>query len=200
MSLQPFRRSFRKIHIVGILILTVVILSSSTSAEEKRDFSRWEKAIAAFEEQDAKKPPPQNAIVFVGSSSVRLWKLQKSFPDLQTINRGFGGSQIVDSVHFAERIILKHEPRIVALYAGDNDIAAGKSPTQVAADFKQFVKTVRIMLPKTRIIFIAIKPSIKRWNLGDDGKLRPELFIKDGLHLNDTGYKLWAATIKPHLK
>ena len=200
MSLQPFRRSFRKIHIVGILILTVVILSSSTSAEEKRDFSRWEKAIAAFEEQDAKKPPPQNAIVFVGSSSVRLWKLQKSFPDLQTINRGFGGSQIVDSVHFAERIILKHEPRIVALYAGDNDIAAGKSPTQVAADFKQFVKSVRIMLPKTRIIFIAIKPSIKRWNLGDDGKLRPELFIKDGLHLNDTGYKLWAATIKPHLK
>ena len=126
MSLQPFRRSFREIHIVGILILTVVILPSSTSAEEKRDFSRWEQAIAAFEEQDAKKPPPKNAILFVGSSSVRLWKLQKSFPDLQTINRGFGGSQVVDSVHFAERIILKHEPRIVALYAGDNDIAAGK--------------------------------------------------------------------------
>jgi lysophospholipase L1-like esterase len=137
----------------------------------------------------------------------------------------------VESVHFAERFILKHEPRIIALYAGDNDIAAGKSPNQVAADFKQFVKTVRRKLPKTRIIFISIKPSIKRWNqaekmktanslierqcredkrlvfldiftpmLGDNGKPRPELFIKDGLHLNEAGYKLWTATIKPHLK
>jgi hypothetical protein len=113
-----------------------VILPSVTWGEDTQDFSKWEKAIVAFEQQNRQKPHPQNAIVFVGSSSIRLWKLQKLFPDLQTINRGFGGSQIADSVHFAERIILKHKPRIVALYAGDNDIAAGKSPMQVAADFK----------------------------------------------------------------
>jgi lysophospholipase L1-like esterase len=231
MSLQQFRRAVRGIGIAGIIILTTAISFSNSRGEEKQNFSRWEKAIAAFEEQDRQKPPPKNAILFVGSSSIRHWKLDNSFPDLQTLNRGFGGSQIVESIHFAKRIILKHEPRIVALYAGDNDISAGKSPKQVAADFKHFVKTVRDELPQTRIIFIAIKPSIKRWNLaekmktanalierqcredkllvyldvftpmlGEDGKPRPELFIKDGLHLNETGYKLWAATIKQYLK
>lgn len=127
MSLQPFR----SINIAGILILTTIIITSVTSGEEEKGFSRWEKAIAAFEEQDRQKPPPKNAILFVGSSSIRLWKLPNSFPDLQTINRGFGGSQIADSVHFAKKIILKHEPRIVALYAGDNDISSGKIPKQV---------------------------------------------------------------------
>ena len=117
MNMQQFRRLFGGIGLMGILILTTVIFPSVTWGEAQQDFSRWEKAIAAFEEQDRQKPPPKNAILFVGSSSIRLWKLQKSFPDLRTINRGFGGSQIADSVNFAERILLKHEPRIVALYA-----------------------------------------------------------------------------------
>lgn len=136
-------------------------------AQEKRDFTRWEKAIAAFEQQDKDKPPPSNAVLFVGSSSIRMWNVAKSFPDLEVINRGFGGSQIVDSVHFAPRIIIKHKPRIVVLYAGDNDIAGGKSPEQVCADFQAFVKVVHKDLPKTRIAFICIKPSPSRWKLVD---------------------------------
>ena len=120
-----------------------------------------------FEQADAEKPPPKKAIVFVGSSSIRKWDLRKSFPDLKTINRGFGGSQIEDSTHFSDRIVTKHEPRVIVLYAGDNDIARGKSPKQVHADFQAFVKKVHASLRETKIVYIGIKPSIARWKLVD---------------------------------
>jgi hypothetical protein len=94
------------------------------AAAQERDFSRWEKAIAAYEEQDKTKPPPKKAVLFVGSSSIRLWDLKKSFPDVETINRGFGGSHIVDATHFVNRVVTKQEPRVVVFYAGDNDIAS----------------------------------------------------------------------------
>ncbi|MFQ5732154.1 MAG: SGNH/GDSL hydrolase family protein [Planctomycetaceae bacterium] len=131
---------------------------------------RWAKAIAAFEKQDRRSPPPKNGLLFVGSSSIWLWKLDKSFPHRKAINRGFGGSEIADSIDYADQLILKHKPRIVVLYAGDNDIARGKSAKRVAADFRRFVKTVHAKLPKTRILFIAIKPSIRRWKLADTMK------------------------------
>ena len=136
-------------------------------ADEKADFARWEKAIEAFEQKDRDKPPPRNGILFAGSSSIVRWDLAKSFPDRQVINRGFGGSQIADSVHFAPRIILKHEPRIIVFYAGDNDLAAGKTPERVAADFQELLHAVHKELPTTRILFLAIKPSLARGKLID---------------------------------
>jgi lysophospholipase L1-like esterase len=132
--------------------------------------NRWEARIRAFEEKDRQGPPPKQGILFIGSSSIVGWDLARYFPDLPVINRGFGGSVIADSVHFAERIVLPYEPKIVVLYAGDNDIARGKSPQQVLADYKQFVNTIRKHLPETRIVFVAIKPSLKRWHLV--GKMR----------------------------
>lgn len=101
-------------------------------------------------------------MLFVGSSSIRLWKLEESFPDLDAINRGFGGSQLADAVHFAERIVIAYRPRLVVLYAGDNDLAAGKKPEQVLADFKQFAAKINAALPETQIAYLAIKPSIQR--------------------------------------
>jgi lysophospholipase L1-like esterase len=142
-----------------------------TWAQDKAaDPTRWEKAIAAFEQQDRDKPPPKDGILFVGSSSIRLWDLAKSFPGLPVINRGFGGSQIGDAVHFARRLVTKHRPRMVVFYAGDNDIAAGKTPEKVAADFQAFVKLVHQELPKTRIVFLAVKPSLARWKLYEKQK------------------------------
>lgn len=129
--------------------------------------SRWEAAIQAFEQQDAEQMPPKNGIVFVGSSSIRKWDLKKSFPDLNAINRGFGGSEMSDSVEFADRIVLKHEPRVVVVYAGDNDIAHDKTPQRVRDDFRQLVELIHTKFPKTKIVFIAVKPSIKRWALID---------------------------------
>ena len=94
-------------------------------------------------------------------------ELEESFPDLETINRGFGGSELADSVRYAKRIVVPHSPRVIVLYAGDNDIANSKAPERVLADFKQFVEAVHGPLPRTKIVYIGIKPSVKRWALID---------------------------------
>ncbi len=152
------------------LVLAALLLAKPVArADEPKpyDGARWEKEIAAFEAEDARVRRRPGATVFVGSSSIRLWDLGKSFPDRLTINRGFGGSQIIDSVHFAHRIVTPYSPPVVVFYAGDNDIASGKSPEQVAADYEAFVAAVRAKLPETKIVYIGIKPSIARWKLVD---------------------------------
>lgn len=127
--------------------------------------TRWEKDIQAFEEQDRKQPPAKGGIVFVGSSSIRKWDLDASFPGLDALNRGFGGSQFADAVYYAERIIIPYQPRIAVIYDGDNDLASGKSPEWVAADFEALVRKLRFALPKTRLVVLSIKASMSRWNL-----------------------------------
>lgn len=129
---------------------------------------QWEKAIQAFEASDKTNPPPRDAILMIGSSSIVRWtNAPAQFPDHRLINRGFGGSHLSDSVAFVERIVVPYQPKLVLLYAGDNDIAAGKTPEQVFADFKAFVAKVRGVLPDTRIAYIAIKPSPSRVKLMD---------------------------------
>jgi lysophospholipase L1-like esterase len=124
----------------------------------------WTKEMAAFTEED-RKAPAMGGVVFVGSSSIRLWDLAKDFPDVPAINRGFGGSQMIDSVSHADLLVISHKPRTVIVYAGDNDLAAGKTPQQVSDDFKAFVAKVRSALPDTRVAYIGIKPSIQRWGI-----------------------------------
>jgi lysophospholipase L1-like esterase len=125
----------------------------------------WEAKIVALEKKDDVENPPRNGIVFVGSSSIRKWDLAKSFPDLPAINRGFGGSRIADTGKHLQRLVLKHRPQIMVFYAGDNDINDGVSIKQVVCDFCCVHCEVRKHLPQTRLVFIAIKPSIKRWEL-----------------------------------
>lgn len=228
---QLFSRFTVLVALAGASALIPPAAMAQERTKQKNPHARWEAAIRKFEEQDKANPPAKDGVLFVGSSSIRLWKLDESFPKLDAINRGFGGSEIADSTHFADRIILKHEPRLILLYAGDNDIAKGKSAETVTDDFRKFVKVVHARLPKSRIVFIAIKPSIQRWSLADenakanaaildicnkderlnyadiwkpmigkDGKPRPELFAKDGLHLNSKGYELWTSIVKPLIK
>jgi lysophospholipase L1-like esterase len=123
---------------------------------------KWEKDIAAFEAQDKAKPPPENEIVFVGSSTIRMWKTAEAFPDLKVINRGFGGSEIADAVKYAERIVLPYRPRIVVVFAGGNDINAGKTPEQVAGDFKALAAKIHGALPKTKVYYLSLFPNVKR--------------------------------------
>ena len=137
-------------------------------AQNKPDSSQWESEIKAFEAADKTNPPPHGAVLFIGSSSIRQWKtLAEDFQECQVINRGFGGSQIIDSVAFADRIVIPYKPRMILLYAGDNDIAAGKSPEQVLADFKAFTRKVRPRLSETKVAFISIKPSPSRWEFAE---------------------------------
>lgn len=124
---------------------------------------RWAKEIAAFEADDAARPFAPGGIVFVGSSSIRLWDLAAAFPGKRVLNRGFGGTQIADSVQHVERLVLRHRPATVVFYAGDNDISAGRTPLQVRDDFRAFVQKVHAALPTARIAFVGVKPSLARW-------------------------------------
>jgi lysophospholipase L1-like esterase len=130
--------------------------------------AQWEADIAQFEAADRISQPVPGGVVFVGSSSIRMWpNLQADFPGVSVLQRGFGGSELADAVYFAPRIVLKYRPRLIVLYAGDNDIANGKSPQTVFADYTNFVSLVKRSLPETRIAFISIKPSASRWQLVD---------------------------------
>jgi lysophospholipase L1-like esterase len=149
--------------LLASLLCGPLAIGAQAAATNAPHHLQWEKAIQAFEAADKTNPPPRNAILLLGSSSIRLWKdAPAQFPEHRLINRGFGGSHLADSVAFTERIVLPYQPKLVLLYAGDNDIAAGKSPEQVATDFKAFVTKVQAALPATRIAFIAIKPSPSR--------------------------------------
>ena len=127
--------------------------------------TRWEQTIEKFKEQDKKNPPPQNAVLFVGSSSIVGWDTKKWFPDIENINRGFGGSQINDSWYYADSIIIPYKPKTIVFYAGDNDAADGKPPEMIFVNFKAFVIKIRKALPETKLIYISIKPSIDRWKI-----------------------------------
>ena len=178
-------------------LLLVVIGQFVFSAEH--DFVRWEKSIAAFEQQDKTIAPPKGAILFVGASSIVRWKsLAEDFPDQKILNRGFGGNEICDSTHFADKIIFPYEPKMIFLRAGGNDINAGKPPEQVFADYKEFVATVRTKLPEIEIAYIGMAPSPARWNNRDKEKGvngMIEEFTKQNLHLKyiDT----WTMTLGP---
>jgi Lysophospholipase L1 and related esterases len=140
-------------------------------AETNHNFAKWEREISAYEHADATNPPPKGAAVFIGSSTIRLWEtLAQDFPGQPVVNRGFGGSEIVDSTHFAERVIFPYEPRQVFLRAGGNDLAAGKTPEQVFADFKEFAAKVHARLPAAQIIFISQSPSLARWKQHEQEK------------------------------
>jgi len=141
--------------------MTLLLVRSVRAAD-----APFEKEIAAFEAADQTQPPPKDAVLFIGSSTFRIWKsLPADFPGLAVINRGFGGSQIADSTRYADRIVVPYHPRRIVMYAGDNDLAAGKTAEQVLEEFKDFVTKVRASLPDVPISYISIKPSIARWKL-----------------------------------
>ena len=122
--------------------------------------------INAFWEADKKQLPPKNAVLFMGSSSVRIWtSLAQDFPEIPVINRGFGGSQIFESTYYADYIAFPYAPKLIVMFAGTNDLSYGnRSPQQVLKDYQQFVATVHAKLPNTRIAFLSISPTVQRWN------------------------------------
>jgi hypothetical protein len=133
-------------------------------AETNHNFAIWEKEISAYEKMDATNPPARGGFVFTGSSTIARWKtLAQDFTGQPVLNRGFGGSELCDATHFADRIIFPYAPKKIFLRAGGNDIANGKSPEQVFADFQEFVAVVHAKLPATEIYFISWSPSGLRW-------------------------------------
>lgn len=192
---------------------------------------RWTKEINVLTAKDATNPPATGGVVFVGSSSIRLWKtLAEDFPGITTINRGFGGSELADSLFYLDRIVLPYQPRLVVLYAGENDVNGGKTPEAVLADFRAFRAKLHAALPGAKLIYLSIKESPSRARMASlfqatneliaadcatdprctfvdvntamldaSGGTRPELFVKDQLHMNADGYAIWKRELAPHL-
>lgn len=156
---HPLQRS-------ALILLSIVCLANFAYTVEPAPAppEKWEKEISAFEAGEIANPVPKNAIIFVGSSSIRKWSsLATDFPHHQVVNRGFGGSQLSDAVHFVDRLVLKHEPRFIVVYAGGNDINFNKTPDEVFSSFKAFVGRVRKKQPSTPIAYISIAGNPKRW-------------------------------------
>lgn len=158
-------KSTALLSLIGFLMAPSLLLFA---ADTPHDFGKWEKEIAAFESADRTNPPPTNAVLFIGSSTIRFWTaLATDFPGCKIINRGFGGSKIADSTHFAPRIIFPYAPKAIFFRAGGNDISDGEAPEAVFADFKEFVETVHAKLPETEIFFITWSHTPARWKNHD---------------------------------
>lgn len=150
-------------------IAIALALLTTTAAAEYPDPERFRPAIDAFLAADAESPPPKGAIVATGSSSMRGWhdRIAEDLAPLTLILRGFGGSNMKDVRHFLDELVLRHEPRAVLLYEGDNDAAGGATPEEILAHFDAIAAGIHGVLPRTRIYILAVKPSIRRWNLWD---------------------------------
>lgn len=126
----------------------------------------WAQDMVQFAKADQATPPAKGGILFIGSSSIRMWDtLAADFPGQKVINRGFGGSEVRDSTWYADRIVTPYAPCKVFFYAGDNDLNSGRSPQQVRDDTVAFVNRVHRDLPQTTVEIISIKPSPSRANL-----------------------------------
>ena len=133
---------------------------AATAAQEK---PRFEDEILAFEAADKKAMPAPGKIVFVGSSSIRLWTtLAADFPEYDTLNRGFGGSWMADSSRLVDRIVLPYKPKAVVIFAGTNDLADGHTPDAVVGNYRAFVAKIRARDRLVPIAFIAITPAPSR--------------------------------------
>ncbi|MBK7998173.1 MAG: hypothetical protein IPK15_05435 [Verrucomicrobia bacterium] len=216
------RHSFPKL-VLQVLALLVVLLPNVAKAS-------LESEIQAFEAEDALRPPPPGATLFVGSSTFNSWpNLAASFPEHSVLNRGFGGSQMSDVLFYFDRVVARYRPPHIVVYEGDNDLAAGKSVSQVFNDYSNFLARVELQLPGTIIGFVSVKPSPSRAHLltqmqqlnaqvralaearghryidthtpmlNTSGQPRPELFLSDMLHMNAAGYTLWTSIIEPVL-
>jgi lysophospholipase L1-like esterase len=178
--------------LASLVVLHLVVSATGAGEQNQSPEARWGKEIRAFEEADRTNPPPRQAILFIGSSSIRYWtNIAEAFPGHKVISRGFDGSHLSDSVAFVDRFVTPYKPRLVLLYAGDNDIASDMSPEQVLGDFKVFAGRIHAALPNTSIAYLAIKPCPARENLLDrvkatNGLIREYAASNDRLLYVDT--------------
>jgi lysophospholipase L1-like esterase len=204
---------------------TISDASPATAAELPAD-APFRDEILRFAELDREAPPPECPVLFVGSSSIRLWStLKEDMAPLPIHNRGFGGSTIAQSNMYFDRIVSPYRPRAIVLYAGENDLDGGQSPDAVATEFRRFLEMKRAKLGKTPVFYISAKPSKQRFGqLARQSELnaairqlaassadltfidvvtpmlrdgRPQdLYVDDGLHMNAAGYAIWRGLVR----
>lgn len=166
------------------------------------DPQRFAEAFQSFAQWDAKNSYPRDAVLFVGSSSIVRWSTAEAFPRLPVINRGFGGSQASDALHWVEEAVLKYDPAVVVYYEGDNDVAAGKKARQIFEDMRAFAQAVLAHDPATHIVFLSVKPSLLRWNAWPEMQatndlLRQFTLERPNLHFVDVATPMLGADGRP---
>ena len=211
----------RTLFTFAFLLLYTLQIYAQAERPGTPDPVRFEEEIAEFEAWDAKNTSPENALLFTGSSSIRFWNTADSFPGYSVINRGFGGSQISDMLHYYDQIIGRYSPSLIILYCGENDIASGKAIYHVFEDYLALLEQINRDYPQTPVLFISIKASSSRLDqterfaafnrmvqaysrtsrllfyanlaspLSKNGRPDDSYFGEDLLHLNDRGYELW---------
>jgi lysophospholipase L1-like esterase len=160
------QRLFLVFLVFGALLLRANGVWAQTSVSAMpAGAASFEENIAAFAAADREQAPPTGGILFVGSSSIRLWNdLEKQFgPSI--VKRAVGGSKMSDCTRYLDRLVFPYKPRQVVVYAGDNDLAEGIPPEDILISFQKFVDGVQRELPTTRISYISIKPSPARARL-----------------------------------
>lgn len=175
-NLKPITsRRFARLLIPGILLGAPMLSSThqcpvwaqqaAAKLERLPDNAPYAAEINAFWEADRKQMPPRGAVLFIGSSSIRLWDtLARDFAAIPVINRGFGGSLIGDSTLYADRIAIPYQPKMIVFFAGTNDLAYGnRKPAQLVQDFKDFEAKIHAALPDTRLVYLSINPTVARW-------------------------------------
>ena len=125
----------------------------------------WEKQIRAFEERERRQPAPKRAVVFAGSSTIRFWRaLADDMAPLPSVQRGFGGAKVNDIIHYMDRLITAHDPALVVLYIGSNDLLdfggnRPKSVDEMEALYEALLDRLHDRLPDAKVAVLAIFPS-----------------------------------------
>lgn len=165
----------------------------------------WEDAIRELESDTAGRYAPGQAVVFIGSSSIRLWRtLEEDMSPIPVIQHGFGGAKLNDVVHYADRLVSAYQPLAVVVFAGTNDIdpSASKSPEVLLASYQEFVSRVRSKQPELPIFYIGITPSPRRWSVWPIAQTTNQLIAQwsaadPNLHFIDTSAALMDSTGEP---
>ena len=146
------------------LLTILFVCSTLVLFAQERPF--WNE-IKEFKKTDSVKAPPRNAIVFVGSSSFRMWKnVQQDFPNHVIINRGFGGSSLPHVIEYADEIIIPYKPKQVVVYCGENDFMNDTVTSEIVTNrFITLFSILRKDLPRAEIVFVSMKPSPSRQHL-----------------------------------
>ena len=151
---------------LGVLLALWATVTGINAAQDSPDPDRFDREIKAFRDWDRKNAIPDDYVLMLGSSSIRMWPSAESFPDLKVVNRGFGGAHISDLIHFQKDILRRYgAPQCIVFFCGGNDVTGGKSAEQVTGDFKAFWRIVNEHAPKTPLVYIPIKPCPSRWHL-----------------------------------
>ncbi len=146
-----------------LLVLLFLAFGGVKGVYAQKDFP-FASEIKEFKHQDSLKFPPPNGILFIGSSSIRLWAdLEQRFAGKPIIKRGVGGSQLWQLVdYYTPYILFPYHPRKIFIYDGENDIAAGKSGKFVFDEFGKLYDMIKKGLPDAAIYYMSIKPSPSR--------------------------------------